>query len=98
MSCDYRKHPQEIILLSLNDALLIQRVKVAAVFRISLKSANVGISAVRLVTPIIITLSPGTELTLLPHFDILGVTFNSKVCFESIFDRFPEQLLKGLVS
>ena len=29
---------------------------------------------------------------------ILGVTFNSKMTLKSIFARFPEQLLKGLVS
>ena len=29
---------------------------------------------------------------------ILGVTFDSKMTFESTFDLFPEQLLNGLVS
>ena len=40
----------------------------------------------------------GTVLKESDDLGILGVTFDSKITFESIFTRFPEQLLKDLVS
>ena len=40
----------------------------------------------------------GTVLKESDELVILGVTFYSKMTFESIFARFPEQLLKDLVS
>ena len=40
----------------------------------------------------------GTVLKESVDLDILGVTFDSKVIFEKRFARFPEQLLRGLVS
>ena len=40
----------------------------------------------------------GTALKESDDLVILGVTFDSKKPLRSIFDRFPEQLLKDLVS
>ena len=40
----------------------------------------------------------GTVLKESDDLVILGVTFDSKMIFESILARFPEQLLKDLVS
>ena len=40
----------------------------------------------------------GTVLKESDDLVILGVTFDSKMTFEKLFTRFPEQLLKDLVS
>ena len=40
----------------------------------------------------------GTVMKESDDLDVLGVTFDSRMTFDSIFARFPEQLFKGLVS